>query len=120
MADERRGPDPAAARQRELDQEVEELVRRIADVVNSAGEENRQDLREYAISLLRDRTEQAVAAEVASAPRTPGFNPLAFAFLLLLVSLPLLVLFTPLGLGLVVAAVLMGVWGLVATWFGRS
>ena len=48
MAEDRRTPDQGAARQRELDAQVEELTRQIADLVNSAGVESRQHLREYA------------------------------------------------------------------------
>jgi hypothetical protein len=115
LAEERRGQDPAAARQRELDAQVEELSRQIADVINSAGEENRQYLREYAVELVRERTEQSdgpTAAAVAGGGAR--FNPLGFAILLVPVSLGLLLLFPPLGLGLLVAAVLMGAWGLIA------
>ena len=121
MAEERRGQDPTAARQRELDGEIEELTRRIADVINGAGDENRQYLREYAVELVRERTEPS---DTRSAPpseaRASGFNPLGFAILLLPVAFGLLLLFPPVGIGLVAMALLMGVWGLITTFLRRS
>lgn len=118
MADNRRTAGPDA--RPELDAEVESLARRIADVVNTAGAENRQDLREYAIELLREQTERDdVAAAPSSSQPAQSFSPLAFAILVGLVSLPLLVLFTPLGMGLFVVAVLLGIWGLIDTVFRR-
>ncbi len=114
MAEDRRTTDPAAGGQRDLDQRVEDLARQLAEVVNAAGE-SRQDLREYAIGLLKEETERDDAPEATSVTHThaPQFSPLAFAILLGLVSLPLLLLFAPLGLGLFAVAVLMGIWGLI-------
>jgi hypothetical protein len=100
---------------------VEDLARRLADVVNTAGIESRQDLREYAIGLLKEETERD-DAQPATSPETHAtqpFSPLAFAILIGLVSLPLLLLFPPLGLGLFFVAALMGVWGLIDSFFRR-
>ena len=121
MADDRRTPDPDAARQRELDRQVEDLARRLAEVVNTAGPESRQDLREYAIGLLKEETERDDVPAATSATQThaPQFSPLAFAILIGLVSLPLVLLFAPLGLGLFGMAVVMGIWGLIDTFFHR-
>jgi hypothetical protein len=122
LAEDRRTPDPGGAGQRELDRQVEELTRRIADVVNTAGVESRQNLREYAIDLLREETERDdAAAPVASTEKhaTTNFSPLAFAILIGLVSLPLVLLFAPLGLGLLGMAVVMGIWGLIDTFVRR-
>jgi len=124
LADERRGSDRLRDRQRELDAKVEQLAHQIAEVVNSAGDENRQDLREYALGLLRDETERA---EVPPPPadelsRANRFSPLAFAGLLVLVSLPLFlsVVFAPVGIGVLGVAALMGAWGLVQIFFFRG
>jgi hypothetical protein len=122
LTEDRRTPDEAAARQRELDRRVEDLARQLADVVNTAGLESRQDLREYAIGLLKEETERDDAPEAMSTTEThaPQFSPLAFAILIGLVSLPLVLLFAPLGLGLLGMAVLMGIWGLIDTFFRRA
>jgi hypothetical protein len=84
--------------------------------VNKAGPEHRQDLREYAIDLLRDGTE-VVDAPVArpAGARRPNNNPLGLGLLLLLVGLPMCLLFAPMGLGLVAVASVMCLWGVVAT-----
>jgi len=122
LAEDRRTPDPDVARQRELDRQVEDLARRLAEVVNTAGPESRQDLREYAIGLLKEETERDDVPAAASTTQThaPQFSPLAFAILIGLVSLPLVLLFPPLGLGLFGMAVVMGIWGLIDTFFHRA
>jgi len=121
LAEDRRTPDPAAGGQGELDRRGEDLARQLADVVNAAGE-SRQGLREYAIGLLREETERDDILEGTSTTEThaPQFSPLAFAILIGLVSLPLLLLFPPLGGGLFAMAVLMGIWGLIDTFFRRA
>jgi hypothetical protein len=121
LAEDRRTPDGGAAGQRELDEQVEELTRQIADLVNSAGIESRQHLREYAVDLLKEETERDDAAPATSSETRPStkFSPLAFAILLGLVALPLVLLFAPLGLGLLGMAIIMGIWGLIDT-FVRS
>lgn len=114
MAEDRPTSGPTADRQQELDAKVEELTRQIAEVVNNAGVESRQDLREYAIGLLKEETERDDApAATSSQTHAAQFSPLAFAILLGLVSLPVLLLFPPLGLGLFGVAVVMGIWGLI-------
>ena len=106
----------------ERDSEIEELTRQIAAVVKSAGAESRQDLRDYAIGLLKEETESLAAppapVEITDASR---FNPLAIAMLLGLVAIPLLlsIVFFPVGLAVLVLAALMGLWGLLATLFSR-
>jgi hypothetical protein len=122
LAEDRPTPDASAARQRELDARVEELTRELAEVVNTAGIDSRQDLREYAIGLLKEETERDDAAPATSTDThasTNNFSPLAFAILVGLVSLPLLLLFAPLGIGLFTVAVLMGIWGLIDTFVVR-
>jgi hypothetical protein len=121
LAEDRRTPDPAEARQRELDAKVEQLTREIAELVNTAGAESRQDLREYAIGLLKEETERDDAAPTTSSEThaTTNFSPLAFAILIGLVSLPLVLLFAPLGIGLLGMAIVMGIWGLIDTFVRR-
>jgi hypothetical protein len=91
-------------------------------VVNTASPEQRQDLREYAMELLRDGTE-ATEAPVAP-PRTANANaaatnPLGIGLLLGVLALPALLLFPPVGLVLLGIAVVLGVWGVLATLLRR-
>lgn len=83
--------------------------------MNKAGAEHRQDLREYAMDLLRDGTEVGDAPVARPARARPqSNNPLGLGLLLLLVGLPLCLLFAPMGIGLVAVASVMCLWGLVA------
>jgi hypothetical protein len=104
----------AERRQRELDAQIEDLTRRLVEVVNRAGPEHRQDLREYAMDLLREGTEavDAPAARPVRARQKPQ-NPLGLGLLLLLIGVPLSLLFAPMGIGLVAIASVMCLWGLV-------
>jgi hypothetical protein len=117
LAEDERPPDASAETESNLDAQVEDLTRRIADVVNSAGVERRQDLREYAIDLLKEETERSDVPP-SSSPVAPSsaFSPLAMAVLLVLAALPLLLLgFTAfIGLALLAVAALMAGWGVVA------
>jgi hypothetical protein len=122
LAEDQRTPGGTAGAERELDRQVEELTHRIAEVVNSAGAEARQDLREYAIGLLKEETELTDAGSPATdTPHAQPFNPLAIALLLLLAAVPLLVsiVFAPVGLGVLVLAGLMGAWGVISTLLRR-
>ena len=89
--------------------------------MNTAGPEHRQDLREYAIDLLREGTEavDAPAARPATKPGAAAQNPLGLGMLLMLVGLPLCLLFAPMGIGLVAVASVMCFWGIVMTVFRR-
>ena len=84
--------------------------------MNKAGPEHRQDLREYAIDLLRDGTEVVDAPARPAGVRAKGGsqNPLGLGILLLLVGLPLTLLFAPIGIGMVAVALPMCLWGIVA------
>jgi hypothetical protein len=85
------------------------------EAVNKAGPEHRQDLREYAIDLLREGTEVVdapVARPTAGRGKGGGQNPLGLGLLLLLVGLPLCLLFAPMGIGLVAVAFVMCLWGI--------
>ena len=83
--------------------------------MNTAGPEHRQDLREYAIDLLREGTEavDAPAARPTAQPGKGAQNPLGLGMLLMLVGLPLCLLFAPMGIGLVAVASVMCLWGIV-------
>jgi len=67
------------------------------------------------MDLLREGTEvvDAPADRPATRPN-PGTNPLGMAILLFLVALPMCLLFTPIGLGLLAVSLALGLWGVVA------
>jgi hypothetical protein len=114
--------DKPAGSEREA-QRVEELARELAEQLRAM--ENRQELTDYAVSLLRDSAEEAHHAEqaresVEKAASSEAFNPIAFGIPLLVVGAVLCatgILSGP-GLGIIAIAALMVVWGLVVAIFG--
>jgi hypothetical protein len=96
---------------------VEALAQRIVDVINAAGPDLRPGLRQYAVDLVRDGTEvgeRQAEVEARERSRRRDGNPLALALLLGMFSLPMLLLFFPVGLTLLAIATVLGVWGVVA------
>ena len=115
-------PQVPAKPERELDDKVEDLAQRIVQVVNTASPEQRQDLREYAMELLRDGTEATdapVASPTTANANAAATNPLGIGLLLGVLALPALLLFPPVGLVLLAIAVVLGVWGVLATLLRR-
>jgi len=115
-------PELPVTRERELDVKVEDLARRLVEVVNGASPEQRPALREYAMELLRDGTEVGGVGPVPAADvktNAAATNPIGIALLLGVLSLPALLLFTPVGLVLLAVAMVMGIWGVLATLLRR-
>ena len=100
---------------------MEDLARRLAEIINKAGPGHRQDLREYAIDLLREGTEAVGQAgpKPGPVPRT-GTNPLGMAILLGVIGLPMFVLFAPMGIALLGTALVLGTWGVLSVVLRRS
>jgi len=103
---------------------VEELARELAERLRSMP--NRQELTDYAVSLLKESNEDAGASEQAAAmveraARNDPFNPIAFAIPLLVIGAVLCATGILFGIGLAVIgiAVLMVLWGLIVSFFGR-
>jgi hypothetical protein len=107
---------------RALEERVDKFASEIATLINGAAPELRKDLRDLATGLLRERVEEA---EVSPGVRSDGavaapLNPLAVAIPLLLVGVLLVFLFPPVGLVILAFAVLMLVWGLIASLLFRT
>lgn len=116
MTEERRTPGSDDAGKRELEAEVEELTGRLATLVNNAGDGLRQEMREYAVGLLKEETEVAEAPPAReSSTDAANTNPIGIAILLFVVSLPLFLLFAPVGLVIMAIAGVMGIWGVLQT-----
>jgi Flp pilus assembly protein TadB len=105
------------------DSEVEALAKQLADKLRDAP--NRDELTDYAVSLLRESNEEASQQEtaqrgIAKASRDP-FNPIAFGIPLLVIGLVLCatgILVGP-GLGVIAIALLMVLYGVVVSLFSR-
>lgn len=120
MADSN-NPDPDS---RTNDERVEALAKELADRLRAMP--NRQELTEYAVSILKESNEDAGASEQAAAmveraASNDPFNPIAFAIPLLVVGAILCAtgILAGVGLGVIGIALLMVLWGLIVAFFGR-
>ena len=106
-----------------LEERIESLTKELSGLINAAGTAEREELREYAVSLLQGETETVGGEEPPPAAETPSssFNAVALSIPFVLIGMILLPLFPPVGLFLLVFALLMGLWGWVsALLFGRK
>lgn len=104
-----------------LEERIEDLAKELSELINASGAKGREELRDYAISLLQGGTE--TSSREAGVPPTQSsspFNPFALAIPLLLVGLFLLLLFPPIGLLLILGAVVMMIWGGVLALFVKK
>lgn len=117
--DEKESPTPSD------DQSVEEIARALADRLRAMP--NRQEMTDYAVSLLRESNEEADQAELArdikaKIARGDPFNPIAFGIPLFVIGAVLLatgILAGP-GLGVMAIAILMVLYGVVVSFFSRG
>src|ERR1700693_5299695 len=106
------------------ERDVEELAKELADKLRAL--KNRDELTDYAVSLLRESNEEADQKEyqqrtVARASKGDPFNPIAFGIPLLVIGVVLCatgILIGP-GLGVIGIGVLMVLYGLVVSVFSR-
>jgi len=106
------------------DERVEELARELADRLRAMP--NRQELTDYAVSILKESNEDAGQSEQAAAmaeraAKNDPFNPIAFAIPLLIIGAVLCAtgILAGVGLGVIGIAVLMVLWGLIVAFFSR-
>ncbi len=98
-----------------MEQRIEGLAAEIAGLIESGSAESRRDLRDLAIGLLRERTAGVENAPPAQATaRAAPFNPIGISIPLLLVGFVLVGLFPPVGLLILLFAIVLLAWGLVA------
>jgi hypothetical protein len=106
------------------DERVEALARELAERLRAMP--NRQELTDYAVSLLKESNEDAGASEqaaamIARAAKNDPFNPIAFAIPLLVIGAVLCAtgILAGVGLGVIGIALLMVLWGLTVAVFSR-
>ena len=106
------------------EERVEELARELAERLRAMP--NRQELTDYAVSLLKESNEDAGASEQAAAmieraARNDPFNPIAFAIPLIVIGAVLCAtgILAGIGLGIIAIALLMVLWGLIVAVFSR-
>lgn len=119
VSDEQESEQGARARQ----QRIEALARQIAETINAAPVEGREELREEVGEVLRAEVRE-VDQPSSTGPAGPqpggGFNPFGIGIPLILMGAVLVFLFPPVGLLLFAAATVMLVWGVGSTLLARS
>jgi hypothetical protein len=106
------------------DREIEDLAKELATRLRNL--KNREELTDYAVSLLRESAEEADQRDyqkrtVTRASKGDPFNPIAFGIPLLVIGVVLCatgILIGP-GLGVIGIGVLMVLYGLVVSLFTR-
>ncbi len=114
----------SAAEDEGAERNIEELAKELADKLRNL--KNRDELTDYAVSLLRESNEEADQKEfqkrtVTRASKGDPFNPIAFGIPLLVIGVVLCatgILIGP-GLGVIGIGVLMVLYGLVVSIFSR-
>jgi hypothetical protein len=116
---------PPDSDSQENDERVEQLAKELADRLRAMP--NRQELTDYAVSLLKESNEDAGTAEQAAAmveraARNDPFNPIAFAIPLFVIGAILCAtgILAGVGLGVIGIALVMVLWGLVVSFFSRG
>ena len=119
MAEDAHKPAPG----QDVENSIEDLTKELSRLINEAGADGREELRDYAVSLLQGETETTQTEEpVEENPAQPAapFSPVALSIPFLLIGIILLPLFAPVGLMLLLLAVIMGVGGWLALMFRKK
>jgi len=102
-----------------VEREIERLARELARLVNDAPAGDRDELRTYALGLVREEIRESEPTTGAEPPARPGsFNPLGMGIPVLLVGAFLVFLFPPVGMLLIGVAAFLVAWGVLVTLFG--
>ena len=110
MAPESEKEEPSQA----LEDRIESLSKELSGLINDAGRQGREELRDYAVSLIQGETETTLIEEPPQeelSDHNTGLNPVALSIPFVLIGLILLVLFPPVGLFMLLFAVVMAVGG---------
>ncbi len=101
---------------------VELLARGLVDHINSAPNEQREQLREMVVHLVRDEVRIAPPSTHLSSGvgGADAFNPFALGIPLLLAGFVLSIIFPPVGLMLFAVAALTMVWGVLSVFLSRG
>ena len=118
-------PEPTKKeREREqLERRVEALASEIADLINTSNGAERNDLRDLALSIVREDVrsgEEAVHDPAAAPKHAQPFSPIVMGIAVFLMGCVMVVLFPPVGLLLFGVAFLLIGWGVVMSLFSSN
>ncbi len=108
---------------RELEEKIERLTKELSGLINEGRMGARDELREYAVSLIQGETETVLMEEPTREDENedvPSFSVVALSIPFLLIGIILLPLFAPVGLAMLLLALVMGVGGWLALMFRRK
>ncbi len=112
-----------SAPSQDVENKIDDLTKELSRLINEAGTDGREELRDYAVSLLQGETEttqtEEPAGEDQAEPSSP-FSPVALSIPFFLIGIILLPLFAPVGLVMLLLAIVMGVGGWFALMFRRK
>ncbi len=103
-----------------LRRKVDALAREIAEAINTSPADEREVLREFAVSQVRDQVRIIDTRALAASSRPASFSPLAIAIPFFMMGTVLLFLFPLMGLAMFGAAAIMVGWGVLTALFSRS
>jgi hypothetical protein len=113
--------DPPNAAPQAREQEIETLAQELGRLIQGAGPERRDDLKELAFALIREELiRDAPSDEKVQGSAPAPFNPLGTGVLIFFLGAGLSFVFGPVGLALMFGGVLFVVWGALITWLKGS
>lgn len=109
--------DPANLAPEAREQEIERLAQELGRLIQDAGPERREDLKELAFALIREEFIHKAGDDASPAGATPApFNPLGTGVLIFVLGAGLSFVFGPVGLVLMLGGIIFVVWGALISW----
>ena len=113
--------DPTNLAPETREKEVERLAQELGRLIQGAGPEQREDLKELALALMREEFIHKAEPQASGAGASPApFNPLGTGVLIFFLGGGLSFLFGPVGLLLMLGGVTFVVWGALISWFKKA
>lgn len=99
------------------EQEIERLAQDLGRLIQGAGPERREDLKELAFALIREEFVHNAEGEAIRAGSSPApFNPLGTGVLIFVLGAGLSFIFGPVGLVLMLGGLIFVIWGALISW----
>ncbi|HWP58407.1 MAG TPA: hypothetical protein VNL14_10995 [Candidatus Acidoferrales bacterium] len=106
-----------ATAERDAEQKIERLAGEIGQVIRSAEPERQAELKELAVTLVREEVEPLGSnEEAAGRAASRAMNPLAAGLGLIVIGIGFSFVIPPVGLVLAIAGLVGVVWGSVMSW----